>query len=628
MPDGTVIDRIRSAISTYYAGSPEISDEEYEELISESGLGWKDVENLKRESVVVLDKIRHLHPMTSLPKVRSLEEVAPISGSREYQLKLDGSSLEIHYDSRGGFDWAATRGDYTNGDNRTGLVRSLIDLQRVPETYLPNVSVRGELLISNLDWPSLENGFANQRNAASGISNRDDQQYTRFLTFIAYDVIDDDSGECTHVDGDRWGAVTYGGGNESLTESVYQPLSLGRFSTFDEAQYAFEHSYYPVDGVVIKDYDGDGVEQYAVAYKFSDKTYETVLRDVKWQIGKSGKLTPVAEFDPVFIDAEVKRASLGSYQIFRDLDLHYDDHILVKKANMVIPQVVQNLHGGVTPVSVPRFYNGHETNVIGQHLYTQNDQAWRQRLYAQVNDVAGKGIGPSFIDRAIESYGIRDIYELYTVVNDETTKIPSAGERTMERARQALSKIENVNMSTFISSLHIDGLGVQQSERIANKIATVAENEHREQWEVLKHIRYPYEFAFAIDGVGDVLAKTFKDNMSLIRENLDNYAETFHHYPASYTPVVIASDDSKEVVITGKLDVPRREAARELIANGYRVSPRVAQDTDYVIQCGDRDSGKTKEAERLGVRIIRCTDLNDALNQLKNLDGEDDQSSE
>lgn len=622
MTDRQIEDRIRSAISSYYAGHPEITDEEYEELISSSGLGWKDVENLKRSSILVNDKIRHLYPMTSLPKVKTLEEVPPSSGHREYQLKLDGSSLEIHYDSRGNFDWAATRGDYEYGDNRTALVRELISLGRIPEHHLPDRSVRGELVVSNASWKSISSEFANQRNASSGISNRKDLQYVRFLSFVAYDTIIDSDGGSVHVD-ESWGSETYGGGNEVITGDSYIPLRLAPFSTFDEARYAFEHSYYPVDGVVIKDYDESGCETYAVAYKFTDRTYETVIRDVVWQIGKSGKLTPVAEFDPVFIDAEVSRASLGSYQLFCDLDLHYGDRILVRKANMVIPQVVKNVHGGVQKIEPPRFYNGHKTWVVGQHLITQNDDAWRQRLVMQLDDVAGKGIGSAFVDKCIEYYGVKDIYELYRVVNDESFRVPGVGPTTLKRARECLSHIENVDMKTFLSSLHLDGIGEQQSDRIMSKVSALADHDHREQWEIIRHMRYAYEFAFAIDGIGDVIAKRFRDSMPIIREQLTNYAETFHHYPQPYRPAVSTSLSSPSVVLTGKMDVTRSVASEELAANGYQVVNKVTPDVFCVIQCGDRESGKTRDAKKAGVRILVVSDLNDALNRLKSMSEED-----
>lgn len=620
MTDRKTTEEIARAIRTYYAGHPIMTDEEYEELVASSGLGWKDIENLKTQNVQVIDKVRHLHPMTSLPKVKTQGDIPEKSPNldRMYQLKLDGSSLEVHYDSHGHFDWAATRGDYEIGDNRTNLARTLIGMGRIPWSYIPNVAVRGELVVSNADWPAISQEFANQRNASAGISNRNDVQYARFLTFIAYDVIEDESGDSIMVDADLWGEVTYGGGDSSPVGPTYECLTLGSFFTFEDAQHAFEHSYFPVDGVVIKDYD-DMTERSAVAYKFSDRTYETVIRDVRWQIGKSGKLTPVAEFDPVFIDAEVRRASLGSYALFRDLDLHYGDHILVKKSNMVIPQVVTNVYGGGSDlISAPKYYNGHPTQVIGQHLYTENDIAWRQRLIMQVNDVAGKGIGPAFVERCIDAYGVQDIYDLILAVRDESFSIEGIGDKTLETARAALEMVGDIDMVQFIASIHIDGIGQVQSSKIAAKIAAVAESEHREQWDVLRRISRPYEFAFAIEGIGDVIARSFRTSFDLIRRQLDGFAEAFHHYPANYEPSSSKiSSGAAQVVLTGKMDVSRNEATRELEADGYSVVGKVTKDTSFLILCGDRESSKVKDAERLGVRIIRCSDLNDALNQLK-----------
>lgn len=594
--ENETINRIKSAIQAYYAGNQIMDDEEYEELIASSGLSQFDLEKIKRQSILVIDKIKHKHPMGTLPKVHSMEEVKT-SGDAIYQAKYDGCSIEIHHDADGKMDYACTRGDYTYGENRTDLVHELINLGKIKiDDSIKNASVRGELVISNEDWKLLDGEFKNQRNAAAGIANRNDLSYVKFLTFIPYDVVIDDSGD----------TQLYVGTDEAP-----------HWSSFEEAESNTFKLGVPTDGIVIKQYE-DGKQTSAQAYKFSDKTYKTRIRDVKWQLGRTGKLTPVAEFDTVFIDAEVSRASLGSYAIFEHLDLHYDDEIEVKKANMIIPQVIRNLGGGSSvKIMPPKWWNGKKTRIDGAHLYGFNDDQWRSTLYSQVNSLAAKGISNAFVDKCIEAYGVTCLEDLIEVVRREDFKVEGVGATMKKKALDCIDSIGNCTMTAFLSALAINGLGWKSMEKIVAKAKSEAGQLNVDATDYFLDIQSPYEFAYAISGLGHSAASAFKENFDMIVEQLNSFDTAFGHYPKFDNAV--SAPDGPEVVVTGKFNdgLKRGDIEKLLRDNSFKVSGKVTKSTAHLI-AGIGGGSKRSAAEALGIDIIETNgDINVALNQLK-----------
>lgn len=586
--DENITSKIAEAISSYYSGHPIMDDEEYEELIAP--YSDEEVEELKRSSIVVLDKVKHLWPMTSLPKARSLDEVRrlPEGDMRHYELKYDGCSIEVHYGKDGIMDWACTRGDYTYGDNRTKLVDKLIDLLKVPSTYKPEHSIRGELVISDEDWPSISSEYANQRNAASGIANRDDLKHADKLTFVPYDDIEDATGYTTSFDN----ACCHG---EDF-------LDVMQYSDWGDAEQAFHDANVPVDGLVIKDFH-DGMQTYAIAYKFSDETFETTLKDVVWQQGKSGKLTPVAVFETVFIDAEVSRASLGSYARFCELGLHYGDTIVVHKANMVIPYVDANLGGGNDEVMAPQFWSGASTYVKGAHLYAERDNRWLDILNRQVSMLAGKGIGPKFVQSIVEQYGVQTITEMHSVVNEDGFHFAKGNRvKSLANAREALDEVGKASLIALVVSLGLDGMSYGAWSKLLAKVAMVAKANGKAQCEQLMQIEHPYEFAIQIAGIGDSVARQFAGNQELLHEQLDDFYREFGHWPSDFVDKQDASE--YEVCITGRFDgIKRSDICKLLEANGFAVSGSVSKHT-FALVAGIGGGGKRKAAEANDVPTI------------------------
>lgn len=602
--DQDCMERLSKAIRAYYAGDQEspdwMDDESYEELVAESGISGFDLEELKRSSVTLVDKVRHRWPMGTLDKVHDMSELPDATGYRVYQLKYDGCSIEVHFDANGVMDYACTRGDYTYGENRTELARCLMSYGIIDPnlSVYHECSVRGELLVSNDDWPALSGTYSNQRNAASGIANRDDLSLARFLTFVPYDVV-----------GDADGTV-------SMVGAAFDVGTPPVFSDMESATDAFERADVPVDGVVVKDYEDDSCTRQtsAVAYKFSDRTYETKVVDVVWQRGRTGKLTPIAVFSPVFIDAEVSRASLGSYRRFEELDLHVGDVISVRRANQVIPYVESNAGGGGAAIHAPSWWNGERTYVDGANLFVKVDARWMDRLLSQVNTLAGKGVSDAFVKDVVNAYGVTTLCELYATVMDDSFSIPGYADKRKAKVRGALSGISRCSLQDFITAMAIDHLGPKTVDKIVDKASFLADESNCSAAEYITRLGSPYEFAYAISGMGEVASKSFADAHSDIVEQLNEFRRTFGEYPGATR----TTESGAKVVVTGRFDgLTRRDVEDELTANGFSIADRVSPSTRFLF-AGKGGGSKRDAAKSLGVTIIETDgDLNSGLNLIK-----------
>lgn len=592
IPEGmskSTYEKIVNAIKTYYAGDTDpakgaISDNEYEQLIAP--YSYKDIELIKQSAIEVIDKVKHKFAMTSIPKVKDKQQIPSTKHKRVYQLKYDGCSIEIHYNSEGIMDYACTRGDYTYGDNRTKLVKYLASKKRASlttQTY-KNASIRGELVILDEDWPSISNQYSNQRNAAAGITNRDDFNFAKFITFIPYDVVWDNGKKSLYA-------------TDIIEAAPY-------WTSWDEAENAFNNAHLPVDGLVIKDYIDDtySEQKNALAYKFSDRTFTTTIKGVLWQQGRTGKITPVAEFEPVFIDAEITKASLGSLHKFNELDLHYGDTIEIARSNMVIPQVVRNLgKGSKEKIVPPKFYNGNETYVQGNHLFAFRDNEWLDRLICQVNNLADKGISANTVNHLVNKFGVTSLVELMSLIKDGNFGMQGIGEKRKENIIKCFEKVEHCTLGAFLVSLCIPQISGAGWTKILTKVDLIAKEHGVPQAEVLLSIDSPYTFVEQINGFGPSNASQFEKYMPVIREELEDFHRFYNHWPKDF---VRNNVQGPVIVVTGKFDgFKRLDIEKRLLANGYKPEGVVTKDTTFVL-AGKGGGSKRSKAQQLHVPII------------------------
>lgn len=352
--------RIQAARDAYYNGTPTVSDEQYDAWVDELRKLSPTSPAVTAIGAPVPDtsewkKARHGFVMGSLDKVNTPDELA--EWARTYNTlpptrgipalfvteKLDGISIHLRYED-GKLVQAITRGDGTTGED---ITRNVLLMQNVQTSIAGFTgSIRGEVVLLKSDHRAHFADYANPRNAASGVSKRYDGKGCEHLTVIPYQVVEgrDFTTEAEQLE---WlGAQGFQLPDWSVTHNpaeVWLRYQQGHRDALD----------YDIDGLVVRVNDiarqqsfgdKDGRPRAAVAFKFAPAARETTLRRIEWQVGGTGRLTPVAVFDPVnLLGAVVTNASVYNVKYIRDLGLTIGARIVVARGGDVIPKVVANL---------------------------------------------------------------------------------------------------------------------------------------------------------------------------------------------------------------------------------------------------------------------------------------------
>jgi DNA ligase (NAD+) len=503
-----LIKKLNEASEIYYnTGSVMMSDREFDlelsklkQLEDETGIVFSNSPTQNVGSVVLgkLNKITHEHkPMLSLEKVHSAEEIVKFANGNDViaMIKLDGLSVRITYED-GILARAETRGNGTVGSDITEHIKHF---KNVPLMINKKGSyvVDGEAIITDKDFKSINAAlpkgtekFKNSRNLASGTLALLDTSLVkeRHLRFILWDVIAGDDSE--YFIGRLSNARELG---FTITHYTGCELKENSISTVNETvlDYAKEVGY-PCDGVVWKINNikyGETLGQTshhfcnAVAYKAKQDVYETTLRDIEWSMGKTGKLCPVAIFDPVEIDGtEVSRASVHNWSMVQDLELGIGDTITVYKANQIIPQIADNLTRSNTatfPDECP--ICGELTKIIKDNdtkeVICSNDDC-KGKLLGKLSHATSKnalnidGLSEATLEFMIKELGVKSIRDLYRIpfykeVYERWVGTVGFGKRSVDKLRDAIEKSRNTTLERFLYAQSIDLIGKTASKDIA-----------------------------------------------------------------------------------------------------------------------------------------------------------------
>lgn len=340
----------------YDEGKPEISDKEWDDMY----FHLQDLENfydiyyedsptqrVNFQVVNELKKVTHNHPMLSLDKTKSINEIKSFLGNKDFicMAKVDGLTCSLKY-VNGKLVSAETRGNGIEGED---VLHNALVIKNIPKkiNFQDELIIDGEIVCKFMDFKPFENEYKNPRNFASGsIRLLDSQECSkRNLSFIAWDVIK-------------------GINEETLVDKLLRISSLGfeivncecsllEYKNLENLMEVAKNCEYPIDGLVfkynnVKEYEEMGRTDHhfkgGIAYKFYDEEYETTLLNIEWTMGRTGILTPVAIFSPIDIDGtEVSRASLHNISIMDELlgKPYIGQKIWVIKSNQIIPQIVK-----------------------------------------------------------------------------------------------------------------------------------------------------------------------------------------------------------------------------------------------------------------------------------------------
>ena len=638
-----LIEKLNRASEAYYnSGDTIMSDHEFDmelnklkQLEMETGIVMSNSPTQRVGAPVLnkLETIKHEHkPMLSLEKVHSAEEIVKFANGHKLtaMIKLDGLSTRLTYEN-GQLVRGETRGNGLDGSEVTTHVKQFKNVPLIINqkgTYV----VDGEAIITDDDFEAINaalpegtDKFKNSRNLASGTLALLDTSLVkeRRLNFIAWDVIVGDDAEkfSTRIRNAK-----------KLGFTTVDTIELNDFSINDidktnemVINMAKENGH-PCDGVVWKFNDieyGDSLGQTshhfcnAVAFKPAQEEYETVLRDIEWSMGKTGSLTPVAIFDPVEIDGtEVSRASIHNISMVKSLKLGLGDIITVYKANMIIPQIANNLTGSDT-VIIPDVCPicGGTTEIIKDNdtevLVCTNDSCQGKLLgrlshFVSKNAINVDGMSEATIQFLVDKGWIKSFRDIYTLDWhwDEWIKEPGFGEKSVLKLLENIAKSKNTTLDRFLYAQSIPLIGRTASKEISKycngSIDTFCE---------MVTSGAAKKFT-EIDGFGETMYKSFMnwcdvhwmEFMELKKEFSFENAETKTNNKGNEVDL-----SGKTFVITGSLEhfANRDQLVEKITSLGGKVSGSVSAKTSYLINNdANSNSSKNIKAKQVGCLII------------------------
>ena len=629
-----LIEKLSEAAKAYYVDAKEImTNYEYdalydrlEALEKETGiiLAGSPTQKVGYEVASELPKETHPSRMLSLDKTKSREELRDWLGEREGLLswKLDGLTVVLTYED-GALTKAVTRGNGEVGEVITANAKTFVNLP-VRISHKGSLVLRGEAVITydeferiNEEISDADAKYKNPRNLCSGSVRQLDSSITaaRHVRFYAFSLV---SAEGTDFERRRdemeWLSAQ---GFETVEWRLVDGESV--IDAVEDFEKAVEKNPVPSDGLVLT-YDDIAYGQSlgttakaprdSIAFKWADQTAETVLREIEWSASRTGLINPVAIFDPVELEGTtVTRASVHNVSIMEDLALGIGDRITVYKANMIIPQIAENLTksgSAVPPESCP--VCGGKTRIKDENgvrtLWCENPECLAKQiksftLFVSRDAMNIEGLSEATIEKLIAKGLIKEQADILRIEEhrDAIVEMEGFGEKSFANLVASVEKAKNTTPERLLYALGIPGIGVANAKTIASACGR--------KWR--KMTALTKEELLEIDGIGDVLAdgyvKFFADpeKAAGVRdiEALVTLDETEEERDDFF--------DGLTFVITGSLEFyENRDALKaEIEKAGGKVSGSVSSKTSYLVNNDiTSTSGKNKKARELGIPVI------------------------
>lgn len=641
---------LNEASDRYYNGKPLImSDEQFDvrledlrQLEEKTGfvLSNSPTINVGYKVLTELNEITHSHPMLSLEKCHTVDELIKFANSKELvaSIKLDGLTCSITYKD-GVLISAETRGNGYVGSDITEHIKCF---KNVPfkinkeGTYI----VDGEAIITDEDFAEINKNdeYKNSRNLAAGSLSVLDTSLVsqRRLSFYAWDIIE-------------------GGSSNKLKDNLNEAKALG----FDAVpswvatnldpknlqsniDYIFEFAAdegLPTDGIVFKFNDIEygkslGATSHhfknGIAYKAKDDVYETELTDIEWTCGKTGVLTPTAVFKTVDIEgSSVSRASVHNISILTNLDLHIGDTIEVFKANAIIPQIRRNVSSdermalgkesdyisipSICPVcgGVTEIKQDNDSKV----LVCINDNCKGKLLgklthFVSKNAMNIENLSEQTLEKFIELGWLNDFKDIYNLKDyyNEMVNLDGFGEKSVKKLLDSIEKSRTTTLDRFIYSLSVPLIGRSASKTISKYFKGDFESFYNEC------VVHNFDFR-VLDDFGDSMNESihYYIENNFIKIGILSRYFTFEKPQGTSNSNAL---EGKIFVITGSLNhfANRDEAKEKIESLGGKVAGGVSAKTDFLVCNEESNSSKSKKAKELGIKVINEEELIKMLN--------------
>ena len=631
-----LVDKLNYHTKLYDEGNPIISDKEWDDMYFKlvqleriTGIYLPDspTQRINYQIVNELKKVEHSHKMLSLPKTKDPQEVIDFIGDKPFiaMPKYDGLTCSLTYEN-GYLVLAETRGDGIIGED---ITHNAMVIPTIPKkiNYTNRLVVDGEIVCSYKDFEKFSSDYKNPRNFAAGSIRLLDAKEcsTRKLDFIAWEVIEG-LDEFKLLSTRLEYLLTLGFKNSAFNTNNF--ITIKQFIENTKDKDGMHHQIkYPTDGLVFKfdevEYGkslGETAHHFnnAIRYKFYDEEYDTNIKYIEWDVGRTGVLTPVAVFEPIEIDGTiVERASLHNISILKELGLKYQGQkIEVRKANQIIPQVVRAFPYDCEIASVHRMGIPDICPVCGgcTEIKKDNDTEF---LFCTNPDCSGKiinkldhfcskkgldikGLSKVTLEKLLEwGYvnNITDIFTLYLYAPKWVNK-PGFGHKSVEKI------LDNINASKtdcepdkFIAALGIPLVGTTVSK------------------EIIKHFKTYENFRNSIDANFDFTTikgfgpEIHKAIVSFDYAEADNIVKKFLTFKNENGIIISETNKLKDLnfVITGSLNqYKNRDELKTIIEHGGgKVVGSVSKNTNYLINNDiNSNSSKNNQAKKLNIPII------------------------
>lgn len=627
----------------YVLDNPTISDSEYDKL-------YYSLVDLEKETGIILPysptqrvgdtvlegftKKRHEVPLYSLNKVRDfsdLEEwcndMRKVDKTTDFavEYKFDGLNLVIEYEN-GLFKSATTRGNGSIGEDVSLQVKTI---KTVPLQikFKGRLIVQGEGMMTNKSFAEYNKTatekLKNPRNAVAGAIRNLDVKETakRNLDFFCYSIL--------LCEGEKF--TTQKQMHEFLVENGFQTGNYFKICTdvkeiihcINEIDLVKSKLDVMIDGMVIKVNNVAPREdigftakfpKWAIAYKFEAQEATTLLKNVVWQVGRSGRVTPIAELESVELaGATIRRATLNNIDDIRRKDVYINARVFVRRSNEVIPEIMGLAEKNENSVEImePDLCPCCKSKLVkrGPLLYCENHLGCRDQVVDRLSHFTSReafnieGLSEKTIEALYDNLGVRKESDLFKLKLEDLLKLENFQEKKSKNIINSLQNSKNVEFYRFLLALGIAEVGVKTAKDIAKHFKTLDNLKNASKEEILK-----------IDDIGEIIADNIY-NFFKERYNIDEIDSLFGCGVKIKEVELLRTNPNitgKTFVLTGTLTKPRGEVETLIENLGGKTSSSVSKNTDYVL-AGESAGSKLDKARALGVRIINEEEFNDLL---------------
>ena len=627
---------LNEANKAYYQEDREImSNYEYDKLYDElkkmeeeTGIVLSNSPTIRvgYELLSNLPEERHEKVMLSLDKTKEVTALKDWLGEKTGALswKLDGLTIVMTYEG-GRLVKAVTRGNGEVGEVVTNNAKVFTNIP-LSIAYKGSLVLRGEAVISYSDFykinetiPEAAGKYKNPRNLCSGSVRQLNNRITaeRNVGFYAFSVVKADEVDFKNSRIEQLLWLNSQGFSIVEFKKVTQENIEETVNWFEEN---IRENDLPSDGLVLT-YDdikyGESLGSTAkfpkdsIAFKWSDEIKETTLLEIEWSASRTGLINPIAVFEPVELEGTtVSRASVHNLSIMEDLELGIGDRINVYKANMIIPQISDNLTRS-NNIEIPEHCPvcGGETSIKNDNdiktLYCINDECLAKQIKSFTHFVSRdalniKGLSEATIEKLIAKGLIKELADIYHIerYKDIITEMEGFGEKSFNNLVNSVNKARKTTAARLLYSFGITNIGLSNAKLISRKFG--------DDWEKIQNAKY--EELIEISGIGEVMAKNYvkffsDEKKKVIVEDVLKEVEIETSSKTSSTQIF----ENYNFAITGAVEhfKNRDELKAAIEERGGKVTSSVTSKTNYLINNDNlSNSSKNKKAKELGIEII------------------------